>query len=156
MMPFWYLYCQLHKHFTPFSSVSVADFGYIFVCWEDVLLNKFFYSTHWAIIVSKSLIRIKKQCTRRSIRYIYCWLKIRLWPLSSASRVVRQVSDLVSTTNYNLGQNTCRLYYVWAQFHFTTIETELYCYHQKFNRRVASQVPERFKIKKNPWSAWNW
>ena len=44
--------------------------------------------------------------------------------------------------NCNLGQNTCRLFFL-AQFVFTTSETELDHYHRKMNVRVASQIVER-------------
>ena len=44
--------------------------------------------------------------------------------------------------NCNLGQNTCRLFFL-AQFVFTTSETELDYYHRKMNVRVASQIVER-------------
>ena len=42
----------------------------------------------------------------------------------------------------NLGYNICRLLHVLVQFLFTTSETELYCYHQKVNVRVALQIAE--------------
>ena len=31
---FWCLYCQFWPYFTPFSSVSIADFKHVDVCWE--------------------------------------------------------------------------------------------------------------------------
>ena len=41
---------------------------------------------------------------------------------------------------YNLGQITCRLFHLWAQFLFTASETELDYYHQKMNVRFALRV----------------
>ena len=45
----------------------------------------------------------------------------------------------------NLVQNICRLFYVLAQFIFTTSKTELDYYYQKVNVRVASRVVEWLK-----------
>ena len=45
----------------------------------------------------------------------------------------------------NLGRNICRRSHFFAQFLFTTSETELNYCHQKVNVRVASQVAERLK-----------
>ena len=54
-------------------------------------------------------------------------------------------------TDYNLGQNICRLFHFLAQFVFTTSETEVDYYHQKVNLRVASRVAERLrKFQENP------
>lgn len=53
-------------------------------------------------------------------------------------------------------------FYVLPQFLFTSVETELEYYHQKVNRRVASQFTKWHKtwgIEKypeNPWNALNW
>ena len=43
---------------------------------------------------------------------------------------------------HNLGQKTCRLSHVLAQFFFTTSETDVDYYHQKVNLRVALRVVE--------------
>ena len=47
----------------------------------------------------------------------------------------------------NLRQNISRLFHFVAQFLFTTTETELDCYHQRVNVRVAEQFAERFLAK---------
>ena len=44
---------------------------------------------------------------------------------------------------YNLGQNICRPFHVFAQFLLTTSESELDYYHQKMNVRVATRDVER-------------
>ena len=53
--------------------------------------------------------------------------------LLNKKKLKRKFSD-------NLGQNILILFHFLVQFAFTTIETELDCYHQKVNVRVASRV----------------
>ena len=69
--------------------------------------------------------RLKNECSYFKVTRIVC--------MKSQNFVIISCH----TDTYNLGQNICGLFYVLAQFLFTTSETELNYYHQKVNARVA-------------------
>ena len=56
-----------------------------------------------------------------------------------------KISLCVEACNFNHGQNSGRLFDIFAQFSFTTSESELNYYHQNLNLRVLSQAAEQVK-----------
>ena len=77
-----------------------------------------------------------------SFSYHLVWLDATLDALANEAFTP---NPIVSSKQYDLGQNIWRLFHFSAQFFFTTSETELGYYHQKVNVRVASRVAERLK-----------
>ena len=73
------------------------------------------------------------------------WLSLKNKGSEKVAYSKSNCSTVLYRSNYNLGQNICRLFHFSAQFFFTVSETELDYYHQKVSVQVASRVAERLK-----------